>query len=476
MPYREFSRAQVFLMPPALDEFIPAYHPARFVAEFVEALDLDALAIKTMPEVEGRPSYPPQLLLACWLYGFMTRVRASRQLERACHENVAFMWLTGFQRPDHNTLWRFYQANRDAMQGLFKKTVRLAVRVGLVDFALQAVDGTKIPASAAQRRSLDHAALTALLERLEASIASLEAQNAREAAEAGRSWRLPPELAQQQRLCESVRAGLERLAQEPEGSQVNLTDPDAQLMKGSHGYLTGYNAQAVADGRAGVLVAVDVDTNAADSPQLVPLLQQTEQTAGQLPDQLAADGGYYSGRNVAAAEAKGVTLYAPPQPPSNPRQDPTWPYHRSHFTYDPATDTFRCPTGGPVTFSHTTRQRAALVRVYRARGCPTCPVRSVCTQDPKGRTIQVNPWDQAVETHRRRMATAEATAVARRRSGLIEPIFGIVKEQLGLRRFLLRRLAGVRAEWQLTATAYNLRKLYRLWWQPQHQLPMATLG
>src|ERR1700724_2143314 len=113
MPHREFRRDQVFLLPPALDDFLPVDHPARLVAEFVDGR-LPRLGLDAPPAADGRPSYPPALLLCCWLYGFMTRVRTSRKLERACTENVAFMWLTGFQRPDHNTLWRFYKRHRDA--------------------------------------------------------------------------------------------------------------------------------------------------------------------------------------------------------------------------------------------------------------------------------------------------------------------------------------------------------------------------
>jgi len=83
----------------------------------------------------------------------MTGVRSSRKLEAACRDQVSYLWLTGWQHPDHNTLWRFYQAHRQAMRNLLKYTVATAVELKLVDLAMQAIDGTKILANAARDRN-----------------------------------------------------------------------------------------------------------------------------------------------------------------------------------------------------------------------------------------------------------------------------------------------------------------------------------
>ncbi len=83
-----------------------------------------------------------------WLYGFMTGVRLCRKLEVACRDQIPYLWLTGWQRPDHNTLWRFYKSHRQSMRKLLKRTVQAAVRVDLADLAFQAVNGTKVGANA----------------------------------------------------------------------------------------------------------------------------------------------------------------------------------------------------------------------------------------------------------------------------------------------------------------------------------------
>ena len=143
MPLRPLSRDQAWILPPSLDELVPQDHAARFVAEFVDALgpeDWARLGVSIDGEARGGPAYHPRLLLSVWLHGFMSGVRSSRKLEAACREQLAYMWLTGQQFPDHNTLWRFYARHREAMRALLERTVRTAVAMGLVNLAVQAVD------------------------------------------------------------------------------------------------------------------------------------------------------------------------------------------------------------------------------------------------------------------------------------------------------------------------------------------------
>src|SRR3989304_8204676 len=176
MPLRPLNREQAWLLPPTLGEWIPNDHPARFVAEFVDALDHTAwveLGIGLDGEPLGAPAYHPRALLSVWIHGFMTGIRSSRKLDAACRDQVSYLWLTGWQHPDHNTLWRFYQAHREALRKLLKYTVVTAVELGLVDLAVQALEGTKGGANAAGDRTHDTAGLGRLLERTEAGMTEL---------------------------------------------------------------------------------------------------------------------------------------------------------------------------------------------------------------------------------------------------------------------------------------------------------------
>ena len=288
MPLRPMGREQMWMLPPTLDELLPLDHPARFVAEFVDALDREdwgELGVEIEGEVLGAPAYHPRALLSVWLYGFMTGVRSCRKLEAACRDQIPYLWLTGWQHPDHNTLWRFYRGNRQAMRKLFERTVRTAVTMKLVDLAVQAVDGTKVVANASLNRSYDAEGLRGLLERLESAITDLEAQN--EAGEDASAIHLPRKLADKEVLREQVRLAMDDLTSQNRHKRINLTDPDARLMKGRQGIVAGYNAQAMVSptetdgGATGMLVtAVDVVDAANDNALLVPMLEQAEETTG----------------------------------------------------------------------------------------------------------------------------------------------------------------------------------------------------
>ena len=471
MPVRPVSREQSWLLPPSLDELLPDDHPSRFVAAFVEGLDRAhwaEMGIDLGGDVMGAPSYHPRLLLCAWLYGFMRGIRSSRKIEEACRDQIPFLWLTGFQHPDHNTLWRFYKAHRMAMRSLLKYTVATAMEVGLVDLALQAVDGTKIAANAAGDQTHDRDGLQRLLDRTEAAIKELEAQNVTDDDPA--PPRLPKELERAQELRERVRDAMERLSEPGSPKRVNLTDEDAQLMKGRQGIQPAYNGQAMVSplpsesGNGMLITAADVDTNASDYGQLVPMVEQAEDVLGERVKITLADGGYHTAANLQAGAQRSQTFVMP----ERYHKGVQGPYFKDKFIYDPTTDSYTCPQGQKLTFRGIRNKNGKIpgpIRLYRASRtvCRTCPAYGVCTKDKhSGRALWIGPSDDLLRRHREWMPTEEAQRLYSRRKGLVEPVFGILKEQLGARRFLLRGLVNVKAEFTLLAVAFNLKTLCRM--------------
>lgn len=464
MPWREMTREQGWLLPPTLDELLADEHPARFVAAFVDGLNEGEwadLGVDTQGEALGAPAYHPRALLSVWLYGFMTGVRSSRKLEGACRDQVPYLWLTGWQQPDHNTLWRFYQAHRPHLRNLLRQTVQTAVRLEMVDWAVQAVDGTKVAGNASMSRTYDEPALVRLLERTEAAISDLESQN--ESGDDPPPPKLPEELRQAQRLRERVLAARKGL-EERSGQQVNLTDPDVRTMRGRQGYIPGYNAQAmvspIAGGGGMLITAAEVTQDPADTGQLLPLIAAAREMTGRPSPLTLADAGYFSGANLEACAQKGLAVAIPEGQPH-----PAHPYHKDRFLYDQNTDSYTCPQDQTLIFSHLTqRKNHPPVRVYRAprAACRVCPAWGTCTRNRvQGRLLEVTIHERALRSHRRWMATPGAQAIFRRRKGLVEPVFGILKEQQDARRFLRRGLEAVRSEWSLLAAAFNLKTLWK---------------
>lgn len=151
---------QIHLLPPSLEDWIGPEHPARFIREFVSNLKLKKLKFaQPVASSEGRPAYAPELMLRLWLYGYFEKVRSHRKLEKACREQIGFIWLCGNMAPDHNSLWRFWQANKKPLREVFRQSVEVAMRLKLVGMVLQAVDGTKIQAACSGRGGWDEAGL-----------------------------------------------------------------------------------------------------------------------------------------------------------------------------------------------------------------------------------------------------------------------------------------------------------------------------
>ena len=326
------------------------------------------------------------------------------------------------------------------MRELFRRTVRTAVAMELVDLAVQAVDGTKVTANAALIKTYDARRLGQLLERVESAIEDLEARN--EAGEDTAVARLPEKLADQKALRERVREamkelpGKERPNRYRRPARINLTDKDARLMRTRQGTVPSYNAQA--------------------------MVEQSEEITGVRVPMTLADAGYFAGRHVAEMHLRGQQVVMPDM--ARRTDDP---YHKDQFIYHEETDSYTCPHGHVLPFTGVSNNKARKARTYRmASGsvCRECPAFGVCTKNASvGRSLQIGQYDTSLRRHRDWMASSEAQKAYLRRLPLVEPLFAIIKHQLGAQRFTLRGLANVKAEWNMLATAINLRTLWKVW-------------
>ena len=337
----------------------------------------------------------------------------------------------------------------------------------LLDPAVQAVDGTKVSANASVYRTHNAEELRKLLNRVEAAIRDLEAQN--EAGEDTAHVHLPRELANKETLREQVRQAMANLESKERQKRINLTDGDARLMKARGSVLLGYNAQAMVSplepdgGATGMFItAVDMADDGRDDPQLVPMIEQAEETTGTKSEMTLADAAYHSGKGLEECARRGQSV-AMPETRQQLLGDP---YHKDRFTYDKHSDSFRCPQAQELQFLRIQRLNGVPWRLYRTSEgvCQACPAFGVCTRSQRfGRSVAIGPYDAALRRHRVWISTDEAKDAYKRRKPLVEPVFGIIKEQLAARRFMLRGMVNVSAEWTLLATAFNLRTLWRVW-------------
>jgi transposase len=445
-----------YLFPPAVEDWVAADHPARFLREFVDQLNLGDLGFALPLAAAGRPPYAPSLLLKIWLYGYMQRIRSTRKLEAACREHLSLLWLTGNQQPDHNSLWRFWRDNRAALRAVFRHSAQLAMQAGLVGWVLQALDGTKIQAAASGHSGWNRRQLEELLAALDRELAETEAQ-IEQAGEppVSAAYRLPASLADRQALREKVRSGLQQMEQIGR-EHLHPQEPQARRMGCDGRNRFGYNAQAVVDDQAGVIMAAAVVNQENDTGQAAPMIGQVQATCGRQAGATVADSGYGSGVDIQQAAQHNLQLLVRPTGDAAAQAKP---YHAHHFIYEPQRGSVVCPQGKELKFARHMRQKGQLIQVYRC-DLKDCPVRSACTKDQRARRlVEIWPHTLAVQRMRRKAKEPAAAAQLRKRGQIIERIFGQVKQHDGFRRWTVRGLEGVNTQWSLICCAINLRIL-----------------
>jgi transposase len=448
-----------YLFPRSLEEWVGPDHPARFVREFVDALDVESLGLtgeqqSRREDATGRPHYGVTLLLKVWLYGYMNRIRSSRALERACRDMLPLVWLAGTHVPDHNTLWRFWSRYRTTVRALFLQSVQIAMEQNLVGLVLQAVDGTKIKSVASKRRAWHGEDLKKALERIDAEIGKLEEQISAAGEQGdGTDDTLPKALQNRQELRSRIKSALKAL-DEAGRKRMHPLDPDARMMI-SHGRTEfAFNAQAVVDEEQGIIVAEDVTDQENDEQQLEPMLDQVKENLAEYAEITVADSGYHSAKGLGAAAASGAPVLV-----AVPIKDRTvGPFHKLRFTHDAETDSVLCPQQQRLSRIGTRRHKSkpTPLKTYRCTVASICPVASQCTNDLRGRIIEISPHHEAVVRNRNH---AGARELLLRRQSVVERAFAEIKETLGMRRWTVRGLVAVKAQWTMICAAMNLRRM-----------------
>ena len=461
----DYSRSWLF--PPQLEDWVETDHPARFIREFVDSLDLAALGFHSRTSEDGRPNSAADLLLKVWLFGYVNGLRSMRKLERACRENVGLLWLTGLNEPDHNTLWRFWRDNRAALRKIFKVVVRAAVQADLVGVVLHAIDGTKVLAQGSKDRVRTREQIHQALERIDEAVDDVMEQIEATAGQDGEGYRLPVGWREQMLRREQLR----ELAAECEINDRNTIhelEPQARFMKTRRdGTALAYNAQTVTDATSQLIVAEEVISEGNDNHVLVEMIDHVKDNVGQAADETVGDAGYYSGEQLQKAEHRGygVLIHESREGTSADKVNPE--YDVTRFHYDAQRDCVLCPQGKELRFEGLKSMGLAKggeqMRRFRCTQFKDCPVRWQCSQDPKGRTVSVGRFHGAITRQRHKRSAADKRLLLSQRKQVAEPPYGVIKEVMQFRRFTVTGIEKARVQWSLICCAFDLRKLYPYW-------------
>jgi transposase len=446
-------------------EVLPEGDLVFFLLDTIPQLDLGAFHRQYADETRGQPPFDVTMMVTLLVYAYCVGVCSSRKIAAACERNLAFRVIVADDAPDFRTISDFRKIHLAAFRPLFVEVLRLAGEMGMVKLGNVSTDGTKIGANASRHKAMSYGYMKKDIERLEAEIEQLLKQAEQIDAEqdsalgSRRGDELPDELKRREDRLAKIREAKERLEaaarvqaeaeqqrrdeeqalREAEGrkrrgkepapvdatpqdkAQTNFTDPEAKVMKQSNkGFDYSYNAQAVVDAENQIIVAAEVTTQANDKQQAVPMAQaalaniEAAQIARAMdaegqprPIPNTADTGYFSEEAVAELEKMGI---------------------------DPHIATGRQKHHEPA----------------MANASATAPVAG-----------EPAPAPSAKEKMQAKLRTAAGKLLYAARKHIVEPVFGQIKGVRGIRKFLLRGLEKVSAEWQLICLTHNLLKVWR---------------
>jgi transposase len=425
----------------------------------VDSLDLRTLGFaKVEPEATGRPPYDPRDLLKLYIYGYLNQMRSSRRLEREARRNVEVFWLINRVTPVFKTIADFRKDHPNAISGVCRAFIEFCRKQSMFGGEVLAIDGSKIAAVASRKQVITKQKLAerdAAIERKVAEyLTAMDEADAEEmpadAAKADIAAALAALKAQrvelQQQAEQLVREGLK---------QKVLTEPEAKLMRTPRGHQVAYNAQIAVDAKHGLIVAFDLTNEGNDLQQLHPMAQQGKTAVGTDQVSVVADTGYSNGEHGRRCEQDGITAIVPRAEIVNPKGKQY--FSRDQFTYDREGDSWRCPAGEVLRLFKTSQTKQK--KEYRTQACPTCPLKSQCTDTARRVIVRSFHEDDREAMHQR--AIADPTWMKLRRE-LAEHPFGTIKWLMGLPRFLVRGLRKAKSELALGVLSYNLKRLINI--------------
>jgi transposase len=466
MNFKEYDQNQQFLLPPALQDFIPAEHLARIINEVVEGLDLSELYNRYSDM--GCTAYHPQMMLKLLFYGYATGERSSRLLANRTGSDVAYMYLAGMQRPDFRTINRFRKDNIGVLKGLFVQIVRLCGAMGMVSIGKIAIDGTKLKANASYSKTTKSKELADEISAIEREIAGIlreseetDGQEDHEQGEDASIYEVPKELGDKQRLKEKLEEAKKKLAASGH-KDINLTDNDCRTMI-HRGFrpMPSYNGQAAVEEKSGVIVAAEISDNPADYWGLKTMVEQVEANTGRKPEKVLADSGYDSYDNLAYLKEKGVTGYIANQTKQSIENGKQLnaEFDRSRFVYDAEKDSYRCPMGETLRYWKKHAYPGTTGgKMYICDSCENCSSRAKCTRS-KYRMLCINPREHLVLEMKDRLGSAAGREIYSRRKSMIEPVFGDMKHNRNMRELKLRGRTKAAGEFLLMCITHNIRKI-----------------
>ena len=454
------NRTQINLFPVSLDQSIDPDNEVRIIDLFVDSLSIKDYGFRMDFVENGRPAYHPSDLLKLFIYGYMNKVRSTRDLEKECKRNIEVMWLLKCLKPDHNTIANFRKDNPKAIKRVFRATVQIAKHFDLIGGKLIAGDSTKLRAQNSKKNNYNQAKI----DRHVAYIDNKLEEYTRALAEHdGDNKQIEDEIKKQQQRKDNYR-NIEKQLKESGEPQISISDPESrQIMVRNNITEVAYNVQTTVDAKNNIPIDYKV-TNQNDSKAMGDMVRRAKSILRTNDFTALYDKGYHTGSELKTAQNLGIeTIVAIPGVPST-SQAPNHDFNLEHFKYDQESDTYTCPQGevlrtnGMWYNEHNRRDNVIIFKQYKARSCKSCKAHSECTRSKAGRVLSRSTFTEYYERNRRNYEEKEH--LYKRRQAIVEHHYGTLKRQWGFSYILTKKgIERASSDVGFMFIAYNLRRI-----------------
>ena len=459
------DRGQSTLLPECLDDWIDQNNPVRVIDAFVDALNLGELGFAGVePEMTGRPSYHPSVLLKLYIYGYLNQVQSSRRLEREAGRNFEVLWLLGRLVPDHKTIADFRKDNGLAIRKVCARFVELCREMDLLANASVAIDGSKFKAVNNRDKNFTRAKVERRRVQLEESVArylsqldSADRQSPSEAL-AAKTNHLKEKLAKLREEMERLKEREAQMLAAPD-QQISLTDPDSRSMatSGRGSGVVGYNVQVAVETDHHLIVTHEVTNIGNDRAQLARVANATKAILQTDTLEAVADRGYFDSEEILTCQKAGITVTLPKPMTSGAKARGR--FGKYDFRYETEEDVYICPAGEKLTYRFTREESGLRLRRYWTNTCQSCAIKPRCTPSPERR---ISRWEHEYVLEAMQKRLDEHPEKMRQRRETVEHPFGTIKARMGATHFLMKTLPRVASEMALHVLAYNLTRVMNI--------------
>jgi len=451
------DRRQTHLFPVSLDESIDPDNEVRFLDLFVDSLVLKDFGFKEDFIENGRPAYHPSDLLKLYIYGYLNKIRSSRNLEKACKRNIEVMWLLKNLQPDHNTISNFRKDNPKAIKKVFRITVKIAKHFDLIGAKLIAGDSTKFRAQNSKKNNFNPKKIDRHIAYIDNK---LEQYNQELASSEGELKKQIKQGIEKHTHRKENYKKLEKQLQETGETQVSTSDPESrQMITRNNITEVAYNVQTTVDAKHNLPIDYKV-TNTNDSKAMGTMLRRSKTILRTNDFTALYDKGYHTGSEFKIADDLDIEVLVAIPTAAGQAPDPA--YNVENFNYIKDGDYYVCPQGKKLTTSGTWHKaKTYKFKRYTTKDCLTCPVKDLCSKAKYGKGIQRSEYQEFVSQNKERIKSNKD--YYRKRQAIVEHPYGTIKRQWGFSYILTKKyIKRAEADVGLMFVAYNLRRIMNI--------------